>query len=443
MKDRFATKLTSLGAWLVAAIIVLVPFHAFLSVWIGSSLGVYDGARLWKELVLVLLAVVVGLLLWRDGALRKRLCAWPIFWLVVAYIAVQLIMAAVSYGTGHASLKAVLYALIINLRFVFFFLFCVIIAVRSPWLRAHWRQLILVPAGLVVGFGLLQATVLPRDFLAHFGYGPETIVAYQTVDQKSAYVRAQSTLRGPNPLGAYLVVVIAIVAAVLIGQRVKRGNRWLLGALFVGATVVLGYSYSRSAYIGAVVAVAASCWLLIRGVRARRLLLVVFAGLLLISGALFLALRQNDYVQNVLFHTDEQSLASRSSNQDRAEALQHGLHDLAAQPLGQGLGTAGPASVYNNGQANIAENYYLQIGQEAGWLGLGLFVALLATIGWQLVRQRPDTAAVALVASLAGICLVSLVSHAWADDTLGLLWWGLAGIVVVPAILGSTRNDVR
>jgi hypothetical protein len=35
-----------------------------------------------------------------------------------------------------------------------------------------------------------------------------------------------------------------------------------------------------------------------------------------------------------------------------------------------------------------------------------------------------------LLASLIGISFVNLLSHAWADDTLAYLWWGLAGIAI-------------
>jgi len=35
-----------------------------------------------------------------------------------------------------------------------------------------------------------------------------------------------------------------------------------------------------------------------------------------------------------------------------------------------------------------------------------------------------------LLASLIGLIFVNLVSHAWADDTLAYVWWGLAGIAL-------------
>jgi hypothetical protein len=140
-------------------------------------------------------------------------------------------------------------------------------------------------------------------------------------------------------------------------------------------------------------------------------------------------------VQNVLFHTDVTSQASQSSNDVRFQNLERGLKDVETDPLGDGPGTAGPESVRNNNKSRIAENYYLQIGQEVGWIGLGLFLAINGIVAWLLWQRRDQYLALGLLASLIGISFVNLLSHAWRDDTLALLWWGLAGVALSPGIL--------
>jgi chromate transport protein ChrA len=83
--------------------------------------------------------------------------------------------------------------------------------------------------------------------------------------------------------------------------------------------------------------------------------------------------------------------------------------------------------VHNLRPGRISENYYLQIGQEVGWLGLGLFVAIVIMVGHSLWRLRHELLARTLFVSLIGISVVALVQHVWVDDTLALLWWGFAG----------------
>jgi amino acid permease len=94
------------------------------------------------------------------------------------------------------------------------------------------------------------------------------------------------------------------------------------------------------------------------------------------------------------------------------------------------VGTAGPASVYNARKTRISENYFIQITQELGWLGLAIFLAILILVGRELWLRKSDILAASLFASLIGLTVVNLVSHGWTDDTLAYLWWGLAGIAI-------------
>ena len=110
-------------------------------------------------------------------------------------------------------------------------------------------------------------------------------------------------------------------------------------------------------------------------------------------------------------------------------------------PWGGGIGSAGPASVRNDlASPRIAENHYLQTAQELGWIGLVVLLGLLVTVGRYLWRVRADDLALLLVASLVGLSFINLVSHAWADDTLMILWWVLCGVVVGRGILNEERT---
>jgi O-antigen ligase len=112
--------------------------------------------------------------------------------------------------------------------------------------------------------------------------------------------------------------------------------------------------------------------------------------------------------------------------------VKNGLSDLRDHRLGTGPGTAGPASYYNTGhRERIAENYFIQIGQEVGIIGMALFLLINIGVGYLLCVRRDDPLALSLFASLIGLTFVNMLSHAWADDTLAYIWWGLAGIAMV------------
>jgi O-antigen ligase len=429
MKKVAPSQISSISSVLIAATLVLLPFHALLTVWAGSNFGHYEAFRLWIEVLLVPLALLTVYAGWKDIAIRALFRRDKLVLVSLAYILWQVLLGLYALQAGWVNGAALLTGWATDLRFVAFMLICWVIATQRPWLVWQWRRLLLIPAGVVVAFGALQAWVLSPDILRHFGYGSDTIAPYTTVDAKATYIRVQSTLRGPNPFGAYLVLPItALVAYVVRGMRKERE---LATFIFLAvACVALGATYSRSAYIGAVLSVAYICWLSLPSRRAKKWLLAVFAAAVLVAGATALVLRHNDTFENTFFHTDEHSQSSQSSNEVRSSALQQGAKDMFEHPLGSGPGSAGPASVRNNNPARIAENYYLQVGQETGWIGLGLFVAINVLLVMRIWQRRGRQLAVILLASFVGITFINMLSHAWADDTLGMLWWGFAGIAL-------------
>lgn len=433
--DKLAT-LTNLMGYILAAVFVLLPLHAFLTVSLAAALGHYDLLRLWKELLLLLVTPAVAVLIWKTPGLWNYMKQGWLFWCIGCYVLLHLVLGLVALSRGQVNGFALEYAWIVNLRPLLIFVIAFVVATRSRWLRNHWEQLLLYSAGVVIGFGLLQVFVLPTNFLQHFGYDAATIMPFETVDQKLDYVRIQSTLRGANPLGAYLVLVLSALIVLLI--KSKRDQRQIVGITMLSAgLVVLVSTYSRSAYIGMVLAALTAIMLVIHGRKSKQRLAAGMAVLLLLASVSLVVLRDNNRFENTFFHTDETSQSATSSNAQRTSALQSGLSDVWHQPFGGGPGTAGPASAHNNAPARIAENYYLQIGQEVGWLGLGLFIAILVAVTRRLFALRGDPLARTLLASLVGISCIALVSHVWTDDTLGLLWWGLAGVALAPALLGE------
>jgi O-antigen ligase len=319
--------------------------------------------------------------------------------------------------------------LISNLRFLVFFLVTWAVALRMSRLRAHWQWMVYWPAMGVAAFGLLQIFVLPHDFLRHFGYGPDTIAPFETINNNSHYIRIASTLRGANPLGAYLLIPISLLVVLLLRKR----RTWLQAGFLAELLLVLFFTFSRSAWVGAALSIGVILLLSVRTRPARRVTVAVIAGLVLLGAGLTLAFRHTPRFENFVFHTQTHSAVKESSNEGHATAFRSGLKDLERQPLGHGPGTAGPASIYNTGhQPRIAENYFIQITQETGWIGFGLFVLINVGVGYLLWLRRADPLALSLFASLIGLTFINLLSHAWADDTLAYVWWGLAGVAMAP-----------
>jgi len=436
MNRTAPVKLAVILSWMAGAVIFLIPFHAFLTVWLSSLVGHYTLLRLWKEFLLVPIVLGAVYLLFTDRILRRRVLSLWVTRLIFIYTALLLAIGLIGLGRQDVTQKAMWYGLLVDLRFLVFFLAVIVIAASSDKLEKNWRKIIFIPAMLVAALAVIQYLILPYDFLKHFGYGENTISPYETINHNLNHIRVASSLRGANPLGAYLLVPLSILSASLLRSEKSRRDKLMLGT---GLILALLFSYSRSAWIGALISLSLVAWFSFKSLKTRKIIGWWLAGILIVLSLLFIFLRNNLSFENAVFHTDRQSTIAVSSNQGHSAAFKYASKDIIHHPLGGGVGSAGPQSVYNNKPARIAENYFLQIGQEAGIIGMLLFITLCLAVGKLLFENRSDNLVLAMFASLIGLSLVNMLSHAWADDTLAYIWWGLAGIALAPIITDRAK----
>lgn len=422
---------------LAASILILVPFWPFLSVWLASWLGNYTLIRLSIELLLL---VLVAITLWRlffDSKLRGVLLRQKWLWLILAIIALEIVRGLIAFLADHISAKALGYAWIVDFRYLLFFVAVFLLASRSDFLRHHWRKIILLPAIAASVFAVLQFAILPIDFLSHFGYSAQTIFPYTTINHNQSLPRAMSFLRGPNPLGAYLVIITSLAGLWFVKSKM-RSQKLMFGGISLLALLALFVSFSRSAWLGALVALALVLWLSLTARRARKIMIIFVVGLFIVFSGTAVALRHSSLLQNYFFHTSDNSTIKISSNEGHASAFVSGVREIASSPLGDGAGTAGPASFYND-RTRIYENYYLMIGVTNGWLGLILFIGFCASVATNLLKKNTKLAT-ALFAALIGLALTNFLLPAWTDVTLAYTFWGLAGVALASKIELNERK---
>lgn len=153
------------------------------------------------------------------------------------------------------------------------------------------------------------------------------------------------------------------------------------------------------------------------------------AGLYLIRGT--------EFFHTVIIHDNPATGAYATSNDDHAKSLSAGIMRMAQQPLGAGVGTTGSAAMYGS-MPHIIENQYVMVAHEVGWLGLVLFIAIYVLVLHGLWKQRQQWYAIGLWASGVGLALVGIVLPVWADDTVSIVWWGLAAAVCSKSYKGET-----
>lgn len=424
--DLYPSFLERLYLVVVLTIFGGIVLHAPLSVFLGTLLPDYaEFIKAWKEILMLLLIPVAIVVATRRRLWASLFSDW-VFHIVLAYTALHLATVGLLYQ-GAAATAA---GLAIDLRYVLFFALVYVLIRSRPELRRLFVTVGIVGASIVTGFATLQL-FLPADFLRHIGYGPNTIMPYMTVDENHDYIRISSTLRGPNPLGAYAGVVLALITAAFVrGKFAARSRRLQIGvALLVACSLIaLWFNYSRSALVAGLGMIGLVFALTKLRQPTRRAWLV--GGIVSICLVAGLALSWNSsFVSNVILHDNPTSGAAVTSNDGHVDSLREGTIRLIEQPLGAGVGSTGSASL--QGEAPIIiENQYLFVAHETGWIGLALFLLLFSLIMVRLWRARQDWLALGIFASGVGLAAIGVLLPVWVDDTVSIIWWGLAAVAL-------------
>ncbi|MEO5690805.1 MAG: O-antigen ligase family protein [Candidatus Saccharimonadales bacterium] len=428
------TRLLLMPVWLqryllatLAVIVTVLPVHAFISTWGGTTIGPMFIWKSWKELLLIPAVIVTaGWIISNRQVLalviRDRLVQLAVLFAVI-------VLGYTVHGMATNGQDATLAGVAFDLRYVVMFVLAYLLARFSTVVTPELLQTIakfIIGAGIVLAIvGILQVTVIPRDFLTNFGYEKfVTIAPYLTISEKSPdIIRAFATLRGPNDYGAYLVMSLAVTLVTIVTIRKKIAiSTLLLIAIFA--------SHSRSAYLATLAVI--GIWLLTT-IGVERLqkywkygVVAVIAVGLLVSLSLI-----SPTARLIVFHSsDKDTRLTSGSNEDRATAIVDTTERIVDEPLGCGTGCSGPASYYGP-SPQISENYYLQLAEQYGIVGLIVWLLLFVGIMRRLYGvHKSQPLALALYMSGIGLSIIGVLLHVWADDPLSMTWWALTGILL-------------
>lgn len=420
----------------IAVIFGGIILHAPLSVGLSVVFPEYELLiKSWKELLMLLLIPLVIIIISRRKMWKILTSDW-IFRLIITYTALHIALAGILYN----SVSSTAAGLAIDLRYILYFGMVYVLVRTLPGYRRILIKIGGIGAIIVVGFAVMQL-FLPADILKYIGYSTQTIAPYLTVDQNPDYIRVNSTLRGPNPLGAYVVVVLALIAAAALRMKLPAHDlkRTVgVGLLALGSLIALWISYSRSALVAGVVGIA----VVLAATIARRLNRNVWIGLVIAVMAVvggLMASQNSTFVSNVILHENPTEGNSVNSNDGHFASLSDGFARMIRQPFGAGVGSTGSASLYTDSPV-IIENQYLFIAHEAGWLGLGVFIIIFTMTLGRLWKDRQDWLSLGVCASGIGLALIGLLLPVWADDTVAIIWWGLAGMALGTQAIVSKKQ---
>lgn len=395
--------------WITAFLVAVMPFHAFIVTWLKLP-----GLQIWREVLIL----VVFLLVVAEYALERKLPKFDALdWLICAYVLMAIVWLPLQQNK-------ILWLLGFRLDTVPFILLLVI--KHSKWEKIDKLiKIFFVSAGIVLTFGILQSVLLPQAFLTNFGYGSyqgewqseQGIPSCQYLEHTNKVCRAISTFGGPTRYGTYLLLVIGFITAYLItSHNLRTAYCQVLTTIGILALTNIVLTFSRSIWLGGI---SMAIFGLLFYVRKKYRVQIVLFGV-----GLFFCAIVGLWITNLAaerpFSTFpppfiKTMLLRQSSTGEHVKLLKQGLNILEKNPLGMGLGTAGPASVRYN--KLLTENWYLQIALEMGIQGLVVFTGVLVSLLRKLLEHKQNTYAIGLTLSLIGIAVAGLFTHSFEETS--------------------------
>ncbi len=425
-------------------LLAYMPLHVFVSTVIGANLGQLTVLKILKDVLLMFGFCLVFLnnlnSAWFKGFITSKLTL-----LILAYATLTGVLAIIRQTDQDAEILGIVY----NLRFLLFFLYgwllCYIFPVKQ--IRHNSIKIVLGVGIIVVSFGIVQYLFLPNDALSKIGFvRANGVLPAFFIDDKPNLERVMSTIRDPNSLGSYLIIVTSLVLSTYLYTKNKRNKKLLIiyGAL---SMLCMYYTFSRSAWLGLFFTGATFTVLLFKNNRkniTKAIRPAVMIGgilFLVITGLLFLT-KDTFFVRNVVFHSDQKTI-QEDPNELRIRFIKESIGDIKQNPLGRGPGTAGLASVKNQKQGvRLNENYYLQITTEVGIAGVLIFLIIVFCVVNRIYAiNQNDIFVFAILASFVGLSLTNILVHIWANEAVAYTWWGLAGLYMVSKTKNNNNNQ--
>lgn len=410
-------------------VLVYVPFHIFLSQWIGSLIGGLNFWKVAKDILVILLFLSTTIAVIAKNKQKEWLKFKNLIMLVVAYGFLHIVIFLLNQKT---SLSVAILAAVYNNRFFWLLLSGINLSIimNKPKIKKDTLlKIILIVSTVVCFLGLLQ-WFLPKDILSNFGYSVELGVKPNFfINENPNYPRVFSTLRDPNSLGAYLIVPILLITQLLI----KAKKKLIFAGLLMMHLLVLLLSFSRASWGGLLVALA--CLVVLNHKPQAKNILKkywVLLGIILISiSVLTFNVSQTPVFRSLILKADDtNSEHEPDSDELHLKFVKNGVADITKNPFGDGPGTAGIVSIQNKNGGRLTENYYIQIALEAGVIGLMLFLSIWILVTKKIFQQSQDILSITLLCTAAGYAAMALVMHLWTNEAVAYTWWGLAGLTI-------------
>lgn len=414
----------------VQAFLIFLPWSTLVSVFLVYKIWI-PGGNFLKEIILFSILASLGILLYKkfQKTHKNPLNIDKLTIIILAYIIIMLVITIFTTGIR---------GLVFGGRYDFIFLIVFLIFYhgsvflkKSPF---YYLKLFLASAAIMIFLSGLLKFPFQEEILVFFGYS-EYISAWDFGGAppifhgiEGANVRRfQGILDGPNAMAAFLLVFIGML---IYYFHDKKDWYFFVGVIVVGIVAMIFYTYSRSSIIGLIggsaVALAWGLGFLWKNYKKQ-----LFALILIALGFVWILM--------VKYSGSTQSLIGREgSTKGHAERMLVGVNRFLDHPMGQGMGSSGPAyrhvlKLQNDGREAveeqdryyIPESWYIQQFVEGGIFGGILFLVISAWIFFSLFSIHS-----VLAGTFAAIGVMNLFLHTYESSVVSFTLFAIIGMIL-------------
>ena len=431
--------------FLIFISVFLLPLHAFFITVMKCKFDINtDIIRFWKEILIIILIIWVFFTTYA----KNNWSLWQIYknntllGLTTAFIC----CSAIYIFFPFFELKA---AAVLWFRYDAFFLIAMIIwlyaGLSQTDLRYLLRNLFIVTMAIL---GVFLPWYIFGDISAlawMFWYSSEvsTYTANQCISfsqNVNGQHRFQGTFGGPIRFSVFLTIVGSLFAGWIFStQRFSNlQKKWLLWIFLTFIFLAIFFSYSKTSILGWLFAITCFSFLTHKYVYRKKLTKKFYS--------ILWAIITLPIVLVALFKWE--LFLHLGSVINRLENIGKSIEMFFYNPIGYGLGIAGPASQIGNSIESagdwiiatnttqtvhkfLPENWYIQILLEQGIVGFSLFMSLIIVIWYYLIehlKKHRDFLSVGIATAYFALCFMALFTHAFEEAATSYILFLIIGI---------------
>ncbi len=439
-------------------LLFMLPLHAFLVTVLKCKFSIdTDILRFWKEGLILFLLIVTFFTQYKKNSwsLSKLYHKNTLLGLTTAFI----ICSALYMYFPFFELKA---ASVLGFRYDVFFLFALLIGLYLPNgeqdIRFYMKTLFLSTFGILIIFlpwflfGNIESTV----DLFWYGSQASTYTANACLsfaqNVEGGHARFQATFGWPIRMSVFFTLVWSLfMGYILSATRFFQKQKYMMITIFwVLLLTAIVFSYSKTSMLWVVFAACMFSYFsysYIYRKKITRKMYAIWAAILALPIVWVMALKWEMFL-----HLG--SMVNRLENLGRSAEM------FFYNPMGYGLGIAGPASqigksIESAGWTILAtsnvltihrflpENWYVQILLEQGIIGFSIFVGLIIFIGYRLVERiklHRDFVSVGIATAYFALCFMALFTHAFEEAASSYMLFFFIGIILHESMIQERHS---